>query len=147
MKLSALNPTHLVACLLVGVTAVLLSFGALVTTYEAAMAVPDWPATYGHNMFLFPMAEWLHGPWDLFLEHGHRLLGATAGLVTLVLAAVCWRQPVTPAVRSLAVADDQRVLVTADARASHQSVVGALSAAADAGLVRVGIATRKGDGG
>ena len=38
------------------VTAVLLSFGALVTTYEAAMAVPDWPATYGHNMFLFPFA-------------------------------------------------------------------------------------------
>ena len=54
MRISALNWTHLVACLLVGVTAVLLSFGALVTTYEAAMAVPDWPATYGHNMFLFP---------------------------------------------------------------------------------------------
>jgi biopolymer transport protein ExbD len=53
----------------------------------------------------------------------------------------------TQTLRSLAVADDQRVLVTADARASHQSVVGALSAAADAGLVRVGIATRQGDGG
>lgn len=104
MKSSAFNPTHVVACLLVGVTAVLLSFGALVTTYEAAMAVPDWPGTYGHNMFLFPWAEWLHGPWDLFLEHGHRLLGATAGLVTLVLAAVAWRSPVRPAVRWLAVA-------------------------------------------
>lgn len=104
MKSSAFNPTHLVACLLVGVTAVLLSFGALVTTYEAAMAVPDWPATYGHNMFLFPWAEWLHGPWDLFLEHGHRLLGATAGLVTLVLAAVAWRSGASPAVRWLAVA-------------------------------------------
>ena len=31
------------------------------------MAVPDWPATYGRNMFLFPLAEWLGGPWDLFL--------------------------------------------------------------------------------
>jgi cytochrome c oxidase assembly protein subunit 15 len=111
MKLSALNPTHLVACLLVGVTAVLLSFGALVTTYEAAMAVPDWPATYGHNMFLFPMAEWLHGPWDLFLEHGHRLLGATAGLVTLVLAAVAWRFGATPAVRWLSVAAVALVVV------------------------------------
>jgi biopolymer transport protein ExbD len=48
--------------------------------------------------------------------------------------------------RSIAVGGEQRVLVTADARASHQSVVGALSAAADAGLVRVGIATRHGDG-
>ncbi len=96
------NWTHLVACLLVGVTAVLLSFGALVTTYEAAMAVPDWPATYGHNMFLFPWREWVLGPWDLFLEHGHRLLGALAGLVTLALAAVAWRSETGPAVRWLA---------------------------------------------
>jgi cytochrome c oxidase assembly protein subunit 15 len=104
MRISALNPTHLVACLLVGVTAVLLSFGALVTTYEAAMAVPDWPATYGHNMFLFPLTEWLHGPWDLFLEHGHRLLGALAGIVTLALAAVAWGVKARPVVRWLAVA-------------------------------------------
>ncbi|MFM7244200.1 MAG: COX15/CtaA family protein [Planctomycetaceae bacterium] len=111
MKSSAFNPTHLVACLLVGVTAVLLSFGALVTTYEAAMAVPDWPATYGHNMFLFPWAEWFHGPWDLFLEHGHRLLGATAGLVTLVLTAVAWRSGASTAVRWLAVAAVALVVV------------------------------------
>ena len=104
MRYSSLNWTHIVACLLVGVTAVLLSFGALVTTYEAAMAVPDWPGTYGHNMFLFPWAEWLHGPWDLFLEHGHRLLGAATGIVTLVLAAVAWRSDVRPAVRWLAIA-------------------------------------------
>ncbi len=93
-----------VACCLVGATGLLLAFGALVTTYEAAMAVPDWPATYGHNMFLFPMGEWLYGPWDLFLEHGHRLLGATVGGITLVLAVVVWgtRQP--SAVRALAVA-------------------------------------------
>lgn len=104
MRLSAFNWTHIVACLLVGVTAVLLSFGALVTTYEAAMAVPDWPATYGHNMFLFPLAEWLHGPWDLFLEHGHRLLGALTGIMTLVLAAVAWRSGTRPVVRWLAVA-------------------------------------------
>jgi cytochrome c oxidase assembly protein subunit 15 len=98
------NPPHLVACLLVAVTAVLLSFGALVTTYEAAMAVPDWPATYGHNMFLFPLAEWLGGPWDLFLEHGHRLLGAVVGLIALALAGLVWRFPVGPTVRWLAVA-------------------------------------------
>jgi len=98
------NWPHLVACLLVAVTAVLLGFGALVTTYEAAMAVPDWPATYGHNMFLFPLAEWLHGPWDLFLEHGHRLLGALAGMITLVLAGLVWWRGGSPAVRALAVA-------------------------------------------
>lgn len=98
------NWPHLVACLLVAVTAVLLSFGALVTTYEAAMAVPDWPGTYGHNMLLFPLAEWLHGPWDLFLEHGHRLLGALVGMITLLLAGLVWWRGGTPLVRSLAVA-------------------------------------------
>jgi cytochrome c oxidase assembly protein subunit 15 len=105
------NWPHLVACLLVAVTAVLLCFGALVTTYEAAMAVPDWPATYGHNMFLFPFAEWFWGPWDLFLEHGHRLLGALVGLLSLVLATVVWRSGQSPAVKALAVAAVVLVIV------------------------------------
>ena len=111
MNRFSLNVPHLVACLLVAVTAVLLAFGALVTTYEAAMAVPDWPATYGHNMFLFPLAEWLGGPWDLFLEHGHRLLGALVGMIALALAAVAWRYPVGPTVRWLTVAAVALVIV------------------------------------
>jgi cytochrome c oxidase assembly protein subunit 15 len=98
------NLPHIVACILVAMTAVLLSFGALVTTYEAAMAVPDWPATYGHNLFMFPLVEWLHGPWDLFLEHGHRLLGATVGLVTLLLAGLVWWRGGTPLVQALTAA-------------------------------------------
>lgn len=105
------NWSHLIACLLVGVTAVLLSFGALVTTYEAAMAVPDWPATYGHNMFLFPLAEWLGGPWDLFLEHGHRLLGAIVGIMTLSLAITVWMRAANATVRWLAVAAVLLVIV------------------------------------
>ena len=93
---------HWVACCLVGLTGVLLAFGAMVTTYEAAMAVPDWPATYGHNMFLFPWAEWLYGPWDLFLEHGHRMLGALVGFMTLILMVSVWRTGQTFAVKALA---------------------------------------------
>ncbi len=111
MKFRSFNWSHLLACLLVAVTAVLLCFGALVTTYEAAMAVPDWPATYGHNMFLFPWAEWFWGPWDLFLEHGHRLLGALVGLLSLVLAAVVWRTRQSPVVKSLAAAAVVLVIV------------------------------------
>lgn len=75
------------------------------------MAVPDWPGTYGHNMLLFPLGQWLHGPWDLFLEHGHRLLGAATGVVTLVLVAVAWRGQASPAVRWLAVAAVGLVIV------------------------------------
>ena len=101
MTSRALNLPHVVSCLLVGATAVLLCFGALVTTYDAAMAVPDWPATYGHNMFLFPFADWFWGPWDLFLEHGHRLLGATVGCITLLLAGLVWLREPNPTVRGL----------------------------------------------
>lgn len=100
----AWNVQHLAACLLAAVTSVLLTFGALVTTYEAAMAVPDWPGTYGHNLLLFPFAEWLHGPWDLFLEHGHRLLGAVVGAITLLVAVLVWSRSGPPVVVSLAIA-------------------------------------------
>jgi cytochrome c oxidase assembly protein subunit 15 len=58
--------------------------GGLVTTYEAGMAVPDWPNTYGYNLFLYPLDSWLE-VWDLFLEHSHRLLGAMVGMVTIAL--------------------------------------------------------------
>ncbi len=104
MQSSTVNLPRIVAGTLVVVTGLQLCSGALVTTYDAAMAVPDWPSTYGHNMFLFPLREWLGGPFDLMLEHGHRLWGTVVGLLTLVLAGVCWKWPVAPAVRSLAVA-------------------------------------------
>lgn len=76
----------------------LLWVGGLVTTYQAGMAVPDWPNTYGYNLFLYPWQTWVFGPWDLFIEHGHRLLGATVGLlsIALVVALFVWepRRPV-----------------------------------------------------
>jgi heme a synthase len=65
--------------------------GGLVTTTDAGMAVPDWPSTYGYNLFLYPWQTWLAGPWDIFVEHGHRLLGAVVGMITIGLLAVLWR--------------------------------------------------------
>jgi cytochrome c oxidase assembly protein subunit 15 len=65
--------------------------GGLVTTTDAGMAVPDWPNTYGYNLFLYPWQSWLAGPWDLFVEHGHRLLASLVGLITIGLVAVLWR--------------------------------------------------------
>lgn len=66
--------------------------GGMVTTYDAGMAVPDWPGTYGYNMFLYPVESWLFGPFDLFVEHGHRLLGSLAGLIAIVLVVVTVRK-------------------------------------------------------
>jgi len=104
MQRSTPNWPRIIAGVLVVVTGLQLCSGALVTTYDAAMAVDDWPTTRGQNMFLFPAAEWLFGPFDLLLEHGHRLWGTVVGLLTLTLAAACWSGRTRPAARSLAAA-------------------------------------------
>ncbi len=59
------------------------------------MAVPDWPNTYGYNLFLYPLETWLLGPWDIFIEHGHRLFASLVGLITIALCVIVWltRQP------------------------------------------------------
>jgi cytochrome c oxidase assembly protein subunit 15 len=82
---------HRLAVVLVCATFPLIWVGGLVTTYDAGMAVPDWPGTYGYNLFLYPWQTWLFGPFDLFIEHGHRLLGAAVGIITIaVVGAVFW---------------------------------------------------------
>jgi heme a synthase len=78
---------HRLALLTVAATFVLILFGGLVTNTGAALAVPDWPSTFGHNMFLFPWSGMIGG---VFYEHSHRLIGAVVGLLTLALAAVLW---------------------------------------------------------
>lgn len=79
---------HRLAVALVVSTFPLIWVGGLVTTYDAGMAVPDWPSTYGYNLFLYPWTTWLTGPWDLFIEHGHRLFGAAVGLLAIALVVV-----------------------------------------------------------
>src|SRR6185436_4670006 len=76
-----------VALATLAATAVLIVLGGLVTNTGAALAVPDWPSTFGHNMFLFPWSRMVGG---VFYEHSHRLLGALVGMLTLALAAVLW---------------------------------------------------------
>jgi heme a synthase len=79
----------------------LLWVGGLVTTTDAGMAVPDWPSTYGYNLFLYPWQSWLAGPWDLFVEHGHRLLASSVGMLTIALLVVLWRSEKRLWVRNL----------------------------------------------
>ena len=82
---------HRVALLLAAIVFPLIWLGGLVTTYDAGMAVPDWPGTYGYNMFLYPIETWLFGPFDLLVEHGHRLLASLAGSVAIGLVWVTRR--------------------------------------------------------
>jgi len=78
---------HRLAVITAAVTCVLIVVGGLVTNTGAALAVPDWPTTFGHNMFLFPWSQMVGG---VFYEHSHRLLGSLVGLLTLMLAVVLW---------------------------------------------------------
>jgi cytochrome c oxidase assembly protein subunit 15 len=79
---------HRLALTTIAATFVLILFGGLVTNTGSALAVPDWPTTFGHNMFLYPWSEMVGG---IFYEHSHRLLGSLVGLLTLALATVLWR--------------------------------------------------------
>ena len=79
--------SHRIAVLTAVMTLPLLFFGGLVTSLKVGLVVPDWPTTFGHNMFFYPWSEMVGG---IFYEHSHRLLGATVGLLTVVLAVVLW---------------------------------------------------------
>ena len=57
--------------------------GGLVTSTDSGLSVPDWPTTYGQNMFTFPLSKMVGG---IRFEHTHRLIAATVGMLTIVLA-------------------------------------------------------------
>jgi cytochrome c oxidase assembly protein subunit 15 len=57
--------------------------GALVTSNDAALAVPDWPLSF-HKFF----PEMTGG---VFYEHGHRMIAGVLAALTVVLAVVVWR--------------------------------------------------------
>jgi heme a synthase len=75
------------AALTAFVTFLLIGLGGLVTSHGAGMSVPDWPNTYGYNMFAFPISKWVGG---IFYEHTHRLLASVVGLLTTILAVWLW---------------------------------------------------------
>ena len=61
----------------------LLIAGALVTSRDAGLSVPDWPLSYGQ--WMPPMIG------GIFYEHGHRMVASFVGLLTIVLALWLWR--------------------------------------------------------
>ena len=64
----------------------LLGLGGLVTSKGVGMAVPDWPTTFGYNMFLLPWDKWVMGG-GVFEEHSHRVFASWIGLLTLGVGA------------------------------------------------------------
>jgi cytochrome c oxidase assembly protein subunit 15 len=76
---------------LLAATFPLIFMGGLVTSHQAGMSVPDWPNSWGYNMFLLPPSHWLgEQAGGVFYEHTHRLLGSLAGLAAVVVACVAW---------------------------------------------------------
>tara|TARA_B100001059_G_scaffold229212_1_gene261455 strand:+ start:2549 stop:3943 length:1395 start_codon:yes stop_codon:yes gene_type:complete len=65
--------------------------GGIVTGFEAGLAVPDWPNSYGHNMLLYPLSEMIADLDDgIYYEHAHRLTGMYVGLTVLTLCLMLW---------------------------------------------------------
>jgi len=69
-------------------TLLLICSGGMVTSKGVGLAVPDWPTTFGYNMFLFPVSKWIGG---VLFEHTHRLIASTVGFLTIILAIWLWR--------------------------------------------------------
>jgi cytochrome c oxidase assembly protein subunit 15 len=86
------------AWLTAAATLVLICSGGMVTSKNAGLAVPDWPTTFGYNMFLFPVSKWIGG---IFFEHTHRLIASVVGLLTIILAIWLWRSEDRQEVRNL----------------------------------------------
>ncbi len=78
----------------------LLFIGGLVTSKGVGLAVPDWPTTFGYNMFLYPWSKMVGG---IFYEHSHRLVASFVGLLTIVLALTFWLREVRNWIRWLGV--------------------------------------------
>ena len=77
---------HRLTVLTALVTVLLMAWGSFVTSIDAGLAVPDWPTSFDSYDPFNPWPDW----WTItpvLAEHGHRLLGALVGLMTLALAS------------------------------------------------------------
>jgi len=65
-------------------TLVMIVAGALVTSNDAGLSVPDWPTSFG---YFFKMPRMVGG---VFYEHGHRMIGWFVGFLTIILTVWTW---------------------------------------------------------
>ncbi len=80
---------HRFALVTAGCTFLLIIAGGMVTSTQSGLSVPDWPNTYGHFMFAFPLNQMVGG---IFYEHTHRMIASLVGLLTVILAVWLWRR-------------------------------------------------------
>lgn len=66
-------------------TLLLIVAGALVTSNDAGLSVPDWPTTFGSLYRIPPMVG------GVKFEHGHRMVAELIGFLTIILAVWTWR--------------------------------------------------------
>jgi len=66
-------------------TLLLIVAGALVTSNEAGLSVPDWPTSFGSFYRIPPMIG------GVKFEHGHRMVAEFIGFLTIILAIWTWR--------------------------------------------------------
>jgi heme a synthase len=76
---------HRFAIFTASVTLLLIVAGALVTSNDAGLSVPDWPTTFGS---IYKMPQMVGG---IKFEHGHRMVAEFVGLLTIILAVWTWR--------------------------------------------------------
>jgi len=89
------NPgVHKFAVFTVCWTVLLFVAGALVTSKDAALSVPDWPKSFGT---WFPSLRMLAG--GAFFEHSHRVIAAVMGSLVLILAIWLWKVDSRPWLR------------------------------------------------
>lgn len=67
------------------VTFLLLIAGALVTSNDAGLSVPDWPTSFG-SIYKIP-----HMVGGVRFEHSHRMVAEFVGFLTIILAIWTWR--------------------------------------------------------
>jgi heme a synthase len=84
---------HRFTLFVTGATLLLILAGALVTSHDAGLAVPDWPLSFGK---VFPEMQ-----GNVFWEHGHRLIAASVGVLIIILNILLWRQEKRSWVRKL----------------------------------------------
>lgn len=76
-------------------TFVLIIAGALVTSNDAGLSVPDWPTSFGSLYKLPPMVG------GIKFEHTHRMIAESVGLLTIILAVWLSRTERRPWMRKL----------------------------------------------